>query len=481
MIIVKNLSKPRMFGDYLIKDVKLAFKKMGKDISFTTNDKEQTYPNSQFWVIGLGEYSIALESKIISALQKVSASSPNGNPICITVGNLGVAEQIKPLFRNHEIWTILNDPRAPKSLQPPETPSILWVGSSALVDEECYPNKGKFILPLEENIAGKRIAKILSRLSEKKEPPLGGGIGLPHKAMIEVNRSCNLQCVLCPAGNSQAKKFPPMDTDVFKQIINTIASSVWKAKLYNYGEPLLHPRLPDFVKYSKDAGIEWVEISTNGILLTTELSEKLISSGLDFLRISIDGIDQKTYAKYRRGGLVDQIWNNLREFRGLRDQVKKKRPEIEVQCLATCDTEGKLEELKQMALYAGADDFRVKTFNVFMSGESMVSLGIPFLPNDQKLSRYRNYTELNYRDKYKLSSCRWPYERLVVNADGTIVPCCYDFNADYILGSFRSTQKHWWWTPERQSFIDHLDEIPCSIGMCARCPVGVPILTASRD
>lgn len=382
---------------------------------------------------------------------------------------------------DHEIWTVLSDPRTPQTLQPPKRPGILWVGSSALMEGECYPIREKLILPVGENIAGKRIAKIFSRLSEGKEPPLGGGIGLPHKAMIEINRSCNLHCALCPVGNSQANKFPPMDTAVFRQIIDIIAPSVWKAKLYNYGEPLLHPRLPDFVKYTKNAGIEWVEISTNGMLLTAELSEKLISTGLDFLRISIDGIDQDTYSKYRRGGLVDQVWKNLRELRKLRDQVRKIRPVIEVQCLATCNTEDKLDELRQKALHDGADDFRVKTFNAFMSGESMARLGSSFLPNDRRLSRYRNYDKLEYRKKYQLPSCRWPYERLVVNADGTIVPCCYDFNANYVLGSFSSTQKQWWWTPERQHFIKHLEESQSSIEMCARCPVGVPNLTASMD
>lgn len=60
MIIVENQSELLILGDALVKDVKLAFKKMGKDISFTTKEKAHADPNAQFWIIGLGEPSVSL-------------------------------------------------------------------------------------------------------------------------------------------------------------------------------------------------------------------------------------------------------------------------------------------------------------------------------------------------------------------------------------------------------------------------------------
>ena len=38
-----------------------------------------------------------------------------------------------------------------------------------------------------------------------------------------------------------------------------------------------------------------VEIVTNGILLTKEMSDRLINSGLDRLRISLQGLDEEKY------------------------------------------------------------------------------------------------------------------------------------------------------------------------------------------
>jgi len=371
------------------------------------------------------------------------------------------------------------DTRSPEAPDPPETPGVLWVGKSQEL-EASSPVSPKPVVSFAEQKAGIRIAKILSQLTKGHAPPKGGAVGLPHKAMIEVSSACNLRCTLCPVGQTMKKRMSLMKPEIFTRLIDRIASTVWKAKLYNYGEPLLHPQLPQFIEYAKSSGIEWVEISTNGMLLTPEVSSRLITAGLDFLRISIDGIDQATYALYRKGGDVNQLWANLGKFRQLRDEKFKSRPIVEVQCLATRDTEDRMNEMMQLALGLGADRFRVKTFNAYMSGEEKAELGRTFLPQNKQLSRYSDYGKLTYRDQFKLSSCLWPRERLTVNTDGTVVPCCYDFNAEHALGTFDSDREDGWWTPERQQFIKQLENSPLSIGMCARCPVGVPDLTADR-
>jgi radical SAM protein with 4Fe4S-binding SPASM domain len=65
-----------------------------------------------------------------------------------------------------------------------------------------------------------------------------------------------------------------------------------------YGEPLAHPRIADMVKLAKQQNIaERVEIVTNGSLLTREMSDTLINSGLDRMRISLQGCDADAYKR----------------------------------------------------------------------------------------------------------------------------------------------------------------------------------------
>ena len=48
------------------------------------------------------------------------------------------------------------------------------------------------------------------------------------------------------------------------------------------GEPLLHPKLPEFINYAKEKGILETIINTNATQLKEGLAEELIKSGLDF-------------------------------------------------------------------------------------------------------------------------------------------------------------------------------------------------------
>ena len=52
-------------------------------------------------------------------------------------------------------------------------------------------------------------------------------------------------------------------------------------------------------------------ISTNGISLTTEKAEELITSGVTDIIVSIDGVTQDVYEKYRKGGNVKKAMSSL--------------------------------------------------------------------------------------------------------------------------------------------------------------------------
>jgi len=480
MIITENLSHPPSLGKYLEKSVEFAFTKMNLKVPFGNKREIHTSNCSIFWIIALGNPETIVKRKVIASLTK-SLTNPNiSRKICISIDFKEFENELKAIFGASIVIILLPVIGDPKFQKYPMTPG-LYDGKPLSTNEKNPYIPQPQTTPLNsESIVGFYMAKILSRMLQG-EKILSISIGLPQKAMIEISRSCNLQCFLCPVGNSQAKQMPFMSATMFENIIDLIAPTIWKAKLYNYGEPLLHPQLPDFIKLTKRKGIEKVEISTNGVLLDRSLSVSLIDSKLDFIRISIDGIDQNIYEKYRRGGNVNIVWHNIREFRKLRNAMGKSLPIIEVQCLATCHTEYSLNELEQKALDNGADRFRVKTFNVFMSGERFANLGKHYLPLNHKLSRYLDHSELGYKDRYSLSKCNWPLQRLVILADGTIVPCCYDYNADFVLGSFKNSREHWWWTSKRKDFINRLNRSLNSIRICSHCPVGVPDLTAKRN
>jgi len=85
---------------------------------------------------------------------------------------------------------------------------------------------------------------------------------------------------------------------------------------YNFsltgGEPLLHPKYFDFVKFLKFKGL-YVNSPTNGTLLTERKVKKLKESGIDSMHVSIDSLDPKIADKVRRcPGQLHSALNSLK-------------------------------------------------------------------------------------------------------------------------------------------------------------------------
>lgn len=64
------------------------------------------------------------------------------------------------------------------------------------------------------------------------------------------------------------------------------------------GEPLLQPRLVEWITEANTAGCE-TGFLTNGFLLKRETAEQMISAGLDWIAFSMDGATADIYEKIR--------------------------------------------------------------------------------------------------------------------------------------------------------------------------------------
>jgi len=86
---------------------------------------------------------------------------------------------------------------------------------------------------------------------------------------------------------------------------------------FQWGEPLLHPRLSECIAYAVRRRVR-VMLTTNGILLDEKNAKKLISAGLDRLTLSFDG-NKETHGKLR-GVDPERIISNAKRFREIRDR-----------------------------------------------------------------------------------------------------------------------------------------------------------------
>lgn len=131
-------------------------------------------------------------------------------------------------------------------------------------------------------------------------------LSTPYSVLIFPTTFCNFKCVYC--GHSldtqeMKKRYnfakENMTMETFNKIINQLKEFPEKIKMLSltgHGEPLLNTNIAKMVKIAKENNLaERIEIISNASLLTNKVSDALIESGLDTLRISIQGLSAEKY------------------------------------------------------------------------------------------------------------------------------------------------------------------------------------------
>lgn len=166
----------------------------------------------------------------------------------------------------------------------------------------------------------------------------------PKVVRIETTNHCNAACTFCPRETiGREKTF--MDQTLFEKIVDECAANGTRLiHMHNFGEPLLDKRLPERIRYAKDKGIRRVKIFCNGALLRGKMAERLLDSGLDEVKVSLDGANAKEFNELRVGLDHAAVVENTGNFKKMRDERGLKKPQVVATCVTSSDKE-KTEKL----------------------------------------------------------------------------------------------------------------------------------------
>ena len=170
--------------------------------------------------------------------------------------------------------------------------------------------------------------------------------------------------------------------------------------------------------------------STNGHYLDDKNINRIIKSGLNHLIISLDGLDQKTYEKYRVNGNLPTVIEGIIRLVAAKKAMKSNAPFIELQFIVMRHNEHQMQQVREFAKQAGVDKLAFKTAQMYnFDTESTI------IPNLKSKSRYRQSSDGKWVPAKKIRNrCHRIWSSLVVTWDGKVVPCCYDKDADHQTG-----------------------------------------------
>lgn len=295
--------------------------------------------------------------------------------------------------------------------------------------------------------------------------------GLPYTLTIEPTNRCNLSCPECPSGNgAMTRPQGLLSLEEFKHIVDEIRHDVFYLQLFFEGEPFINNHLLDMVEYAQHHRI-YTSVSTNAHYLRPEVARRVLESGLDHLIVSIDGLTQATYEEYRVGGSLQKVHEALENFDSSRREVGHAcRTELTLQFLVTRSNEHQIDDLRALAGRYNAN-VALKTIQVYS-----IEGAATFLPHDERYSRYQRVNG-ELRTKNRLHNrCVRLWERSVITWDGTVVPCCFDKDAEYPLGQLNGRSfAEIWQSDAYHDFRRRILTNRKNIDMCRNCTEGLKI------
>ena len=237
---------------------------------------------------------------------------------------------------------------------------------------------------------------------------------LHPEVRYEVTDNCNASCIMCPRDKHEhAREHGIMDQAKYEKSIDEVAAlGAKKVVLTGFGEPMLDRRLEKKIAYARAKGLSTYIIS-NGSALNSRRARTLLEAGLDEMRISFYGMRPETYNAVMQGLDFDRTMKGLLEFLKLRDEMGAKT-KVQISYLELPENKG--------------DEVAFREF-----WEPKVDAIEIWKPHN--FGDGRDYRDRDPALEHKTTCGRPENGPLQIQWNGEVIPCCYDYNNQIILGN----------------------------------------------
>lgn len=267
-------------------------------------------------------------------------------------------------------------------------------------------------------------------------------IPTPFVVHVDTCNLCNFRCKFCTSGDHDLLKrhnraMGMMTYELFCKIIDDLKQFDGKVKdliFHKNGEPLLHDRIVDMLRYAKEADVaNRLIFVTNGSKLTPKLCREIMAVGPHYMQISLEAVSDAGYREVSRVEVdYDKLVGNVAYL------YAHKHPDttLNVKIMNV----GLTEEEKQKF----HDDFgRICSSKGI---EHPISYTQPSV-KDTSLGIMKGTTHDMYQSTYK-EVCTLPFYTMNINFNGNVSACSFDWRHGLIMGNANEQSLKSIWTGE---------------------------------
>lgn len=325
---------------------------------------------------------------------------------------------------------------------------------------------------------------------------------LPGYVQIEPVGQCNLSCRMCPVvyrGEGVRGKPPAfIRFETFCRILDEFPG-LSELQLQGMGEPFLHPRFLDMVRYAAARGIR-VSTNTNLTAFSERRAEECVTSGLKTLHVSLDAADPDVYAYIRSGSNLGRVLRNLARLMEARERLHSEDPDVILVVVAMRRNLEQLPRIVRLAQAYGvrsvavqhlAHDFsegtlpaRYQPMRTFVEGETLLH------EDPARVERWfgearalADETGVELRlprlcatpmraAKKGRQRCDWPWRGAYVTYSGQAMPCCMIATPDrYSFGNMAEKGVATVWASEEYETFRNRLESDDPPDICRGCAI----------
>ncbi len=322
---------------------------------------------------------------------------------------------------------------------------------------------------------------------------------MPRTLYLEVTNRCNLKCRTCLQFLGMKEESRDLSLSEVKEIAGQVPG-LKKAILHGIGEPLLNRELPDIIGYLTKRKVQ-VLFNSSALLLSKKWAQRLISSGLDELRVSLDAATESTYARVRGSDNFLNVVKNIEALMKMRKACHRSTPKVSAWMVATRENVEDLPEMIKLAARVGIDEVYLQRLVYPTDGqgyglavkEKTITDPSPrifgILQRSMSLSRQLGVSlrasglvspiesiNCTTRDETPWRQCKRPWEVAYITAWGNILPCCISpfSTVDYsslILGNVFTQSLDRIWQGAKYRAFRQMHQSPHPPNCCIGCGV----------
>jgi hypothetical protein len=291
---------------------------------------------------------------------------------------------------------------------------------------------------------------------------------MPLHLQLELTNYCNLCCAVCPTGTGELTRRPQaMSPALAVRVLDEVGPYLLTLTLWGWGESLLHPNLESILQAAARQPAATL-LSTNGVCLGEDrVVDALMRFPPTFLIVAIDGLTDDTNSRLRVGARLAPVLNAVRALAEQKARAHQRLPILQMRFIIMKHNQHEVPQLQDFAAAHRFDQVSLRRLSIVATPAGRIA--------HASLSLDGEGTEppaVPGRGLRPAFICQQPFWFPSVYADGTLVACEQDCNAEAPMGviahgtSFSAV----WYGRQAREVRRKVRDAPDTLTCCRNCP-----------